>query len=135
MQEWYAQQLSGEEIEAFIAEAKTGKGNKKAFAGKVVPEAAERIKAVCGIPVAKLMMDSGAVRHAYKKTEHHLRDDDLLLMPEVVNTATDIFLSPTQHQNNICIEMNKDKRGILTFVFEARAHYGGWLTLVTAYRH
>ena len=133
---WFTRELSPAEFAVFVAEAMTGtKGvQPKAFVGTVTPEAGRRIEAVCGVTVTKIMADSGAVRHAYKKAEHNLLENDLLLMREVVNAATDIHLSLVQHQNNICIEMSKDEAGILVFVFEARQNFGGWLALVTAYR-
>jgi hypothetical protein len=133
---WFTHELSPAEFAAFVADAMSGTKSvqSKAFVGTVTPEAGQRIKAVCGITVTKIMADSGAVRHANKKTEHKLCEGDILLMREVVNTATDIHLSTLQHQNNVCIEMCKDEAEILIFVFEARKNFGGWLALVTAYR-
>jgi len=80
------------------------------------------------------MLESEAVRHSFNKASHNLKNDDLLKIVEVVNTATDIKLSDTTHQNNECLEFTKDIGGNITFVVEVRVKYGGWLALATCYR-
>jgi hypothetical protein len=132
---WYSRQITPHELKQFIDEAKSGKDNKKAFIGKVKPDAAKRIKEVCGKDVSNIMLESEGVRHSYKRTDHNLRDDDLLHIVDIINTATDITLSVTTHQNNECIEISKDIGEKITLVMEFRIHYGGWLALVTCYRH
>jgi hypothetical protein len=131
---WYDHQLSGEEFQQFVEEARTGKANKKAFIGTVVPEAAQRIETVCGKKIANIMLESEGIRHSLNKASHNLKEGDLLLIPEVINTATDICLSDITHQNNKCLEFSKDIVGGITFVVEVRIHHGGWLALVTCYR-
>ncbi|GHT56846.1 hypothetical protein FACS1894109_07170 [Spirochaetia bacterium] len=132
---WYLHRLSSQELEQFIDEARNGKENKKAFIGAVEDDAANRIKAVCGKDVSNIMLESEGVRHSYKRADHNLRDDDLLHIVDIINTATDIKLSITTHQNNECIEISKDMGEKITLVMELRIHYGGWLALVTCYRH
>ncbi|GHU18625.1 hypothetical protein FACS1894163_10820 [Spirochaetia bacterium] len=39
------------------------------------------------------------------------------------------------YKNNECIEISKDIGEKITLVMELRIHYGGWLALVTCYRH
>jgi hypothetical protein len=131
---WYSHQLSAEEFKAVVEDARSGKENKKAFIGTVTPEASQRVEAVCGKKVSNIMIESEGIRHSFNKTSHNLRDGDILLIPDVVNTATDIRLSNSTHQNNDCLEFSKDIGGVITFIVEVRIHYGGWLTLVTCYR-
>ena len=80
------------------------------------------------------MLESEGIRHSFKKAGHKLKDDDLFHIVDAINTATDIMLSNTTHQNNECLEMCKNIGGNITFVMEVRIHYGGWLALVTCYR-
>ena len=131
---WYKRQLTQDELKIFIEEARTGGKNNQAFIGLVEKNAAQRIEAVCGKKVEKIMIESGAIRHSYKKANHNLKDDDLLHIVDAINTATDINVSATKHQNNECLEIGKDIDGEITFIMEVRIHYGGWLALVTCYR-
>ena len=98
-------------------------------------DAANRIKVVCGKDVSNIMLENEGVRHSYKRADHNLRDDDLLHIVDIINTAVDIKLSVTTHQNNDCIEISKIIGEKITLVMELRIHYGGWLALVTCYRH
>ncbi|GHV76019.1 hypothetical protein AGMMS49942_08400 [Spirochaetia bacterium] len=132
---WYLHRLSSLELEQFIDEARNGKENRKAFIGTVEHDAANRIKAVCGKDVSNIMLESEGVRHSYKRADHNLQDDDLLHIVEIINTAVEIKLSVTSHQNNDCIEISKNIGGKITLVLELRIHYGGWLALVTCYRY
>ena len=131
---WYRKQLTREELITFIEEARTGKKNEKAFIGTVEPDAAQRIEDACGKKAGKIMLESGGIRHSYKKANHNLKNDDLLHIVDVINTATDIKLSDKKHQNNECLKICKDIDGNITFVMEVRIHFGGWLALVTCYR-
>ena len=80
------------------------------------------------------MLESGAVRHSYKKANHKLRDDDLLHIVEIINSAADIHVSDMTHQNNECLEISYNFGGKIILILEVRIHYGGWLSLVTCYR-
>jgi hypothetical protein len=131
---WYTHQLTQEQLRAFIKEARTGKTNYRAFIGTVTPDAAQRIESICGKKVGNIMLESGSIRHSYKKASHNLNDDDLLHIVDAINTATDINVSNAAHQNNECLEICKDIGGEITFVMEVRVHYNGWLALVTCYR-
>jgi len=133
-EKWYKRQLTQDELKVFIEEARTGKNNNQAFVGIVETSAAQRIEAVCGKKVNKIMIESGAIRHSYKKVNHNLNNDDLLHIVDAINTATDIKFSATKHQNNECLEICKNIDGNITFVMEVRIHYDGWLSLVTCYR-
>jgi len=131
---WYLHQLTQDQLKLFIEEARTGKTNDKAFIETVVPAAAQRIEAVCGEKVVKIMLESGAIRHSYSKEYHLLEKDDILLYADVVNTATDICLSDKKHLNNNVITFTKDINGQILFATEVRVKHGGWLSLVTCYR-
>jgi hypothetical protein len=134
MPEWYTHQLSGEELAAFIAEAKTGKDNKKALIGRVVPETAKRIKNLCGKDATAIILDSSAVRHAYSKKNHNLENDDLLHLVDAINTASVIEVSDKKHQDNDVLIFKKDINGEIDFVEELRMKHNGQLALITCYR-
>ena len=134
LEHWYQKQLTNDELKAFIEEARLGKDNFKAFIGIIEPDAVKRIEDVCGKKIRKIMIESGSIRHSYKKSSHNLKEDDLLHIVDTVNTATDIKLSNRKHQNNECIEISKEIDGKITFIMEARIHYSGWLALITCYR-
>jgi hypothetical protein len=127
-------QLTSEEFKEFAANACSSKDNRKAYIGDVFPETSQKIETVCGKKITHIMVESEAVRHSLNKTDHNLRDGDLLRLVDVINTAIDIKLSDIAHQNNKCLEINKDIEGKITFVVEIRVNFGGWLALVTCYR-
>ena len=131
---WYIHQLTQDQLMLFIEEARTGKSNKKAFIGTITPDAAQRIKAVCNEIVKNIMLESEGIRHSLKKNSHNLKNNDLLHIVDAINTATNIKVSDTTHQNNECLEICIDIDGKITFIMEVRIHYGGWLALVTCYR-
>jgi hypothetical protein len=131
---WYIHQLTLDELKAFVEAARTGKTNEKAFIGTVTPDASQRIEAICGKKVKNIMLESEGIRHSFKKANHNLKSDDLLHIVDAINTATDIKVSNTSHQNNECLEICKNIGGKIIFVMEVRIHYGGWLALVTCYR-
>ena len=131
---WYLHQLTLDQLKLFIEEARTGKTNEKAFIGIVAPAAVQRIEAVCGIKVEKIMLESGAVRHSYSKEYHLLGKDDIFHFVDVVNTATDMQLSGKKHLNHEVITLTKDINGQILFAVEVRINHGGWLSLVTCYR-
>jgi len=131
---WYIHQLTQAQLKLFIEEARIGKSNKKAFIGTITLDAAQRIEAVCNKKVKNIMLESEGIRHSLKKASHNLKDNDLLHIVDAINTATDIKVSNTVHQNNKCLEICEDIGGKITFIMEIRKHYGGWLALVTCYR-
>ena len=131
---WHSHLLSDGEFKQFVMESLASRDNRKAFVGYVMPEAANRIKKVCGISVTKIMTDSGAIRHAYTRKHHNLERDDIFHIADVINTATDIELSTEKNQNNQVLYFRKDINGVITFVEEVRARHDGWLALVTCYR-
>ena len=131
---WYIHQLTQNELKIFVKKSRNGKTNDKAFIGTVAPDAVQRIEAVCSKKVKKIMLESEAIRHSFKKISHNLKDDDLLHIVNAINTSQDIKISNTPHQNNECLEICTNISGKITFVMEVRIHYGGWLTLVTCYR-
>jgi len=134
MNKWYSHLLSNGELKTFIAEARTGKENKKAFIGTVGPEAQKRIRAVCGKDVTAIILESSAVRHAYSKEYHHLENDDLLHIAEVINNPIDIELSDKRHQDNEVLTFKGEINGEIDFVEEVRVKHNGQLALVTCYR-
>jgi len=73
------------------------------------------------------------VIHALKKTNHNLEVEDLLLAVDVINTSTDIALSPEKNQNNDVLVFKKDIDGDITFLTEVRAG-NGYLLVFNAWR-
>jgi hypothetical protein len=126
--------MTDEELVQFVADAKSGTANEKAFVATLCDEAAARIEAVCGAKMRYIMLESEGIRHSYRTASHNLRDDDVAQLAYVINEATDIRLSPKKHMNNRCLEFRIDKDGPITVVEEVRANYDGWLSLVTCYR-
>jgi hypothetical protein len=122
---WYTRQLTQEEFINFISESLANKENRKAHIGMITYEAHQRIKDVCGKMMSNIMLESGTVRHCINKSSHNLWENDILLIPEIINTATDIQVSDTMNQNNECLEFRKDIDGDITLVVEARMNYGG----------
>ena len=131
---WYLHQLTQDELKAFVEESRTGKSNIKAFIEIVTPDAYQRIEAICGKKIGKIMLESGAVRHSYGKDNHLLENDDIFHYADVINTATDVRLSGRKHLNNEVITFTKDINGKILFAVEVRVNHGGWLSLVTCYR-
>jgi hypothetical protein len=84
--------------------------------------------------MSNIMLESGTVRHAINKPSHNLRENDLLFVSEIINTATDIRLSEETNQNNECLEFRKDIDGEITLVVEVRVNFSGWICPVTIYR-
>jgi hypothetical protein len=63
---WYSRMLTPDEFRHFVTEALAGERHKKAWIGAVKPDAAGRIRAVCGKTVSKIMVESDTIWHSYK---------------------------------------------------------------------
>ncbi|MDR1931654.1 MAG: hypothetical protein LBQ57_02410 [Spirochaetales bacterium] len=133
-EKWYDHQLSTEELKKFIEEARNGKENKNAFIGTIQHSTAERIKAICGKNISKIMLESGAVRHSHNKLHHNLKDDDLLYAVEVINSPISIEPSPTKHRDSSVLTFKGYINGEIYFLEAIRPKHDGWLSLVTCYR-
>jgi hypothetical protein len=133
-EKWYSHQLTADELKMFVTDAKTGKANRKAFIGMVETNAAQRIWAVSGKKVTKIMLESDAIRHSYRVDHHNLKDNDMLFLVDVINTAIEIKMSDEKHQNNDVVKISKDIDGQITFTLEIRVGHDGWLSLVTCAR-
>jgi len=134
-----AKTLTSNELKEFIDAVKESpKPYKRVIIGHVSDEAKKRIEieAKGKINAQKLNninIDSESVYYALKKLHHNLESSDLLLAVEVINTATDIELSNTQHQDNDVILFKKDIDGEITFLTEVRIGKG-YLLIFDAYR-
>jgi hypothetical protein len=134
---WFDRHLTPEEFRQFVIDAKESPANteiKQAYIGDIVPEAALRIKAVCGASVSKIMIDNGQIRHAYRKANHNLEDDDIFRLVEIINTATDITLSERKFLHNQALLFVKDISGEITFLIQVRIEFGGWLAFGDCWR-
>jgi hypothetical protein len=111
-------------------EARNGNTNINAWIGVVRPEVSERIKAIAGLRVSKIMVESGAIRHSYNKEHHLLEENDLLHATEVINYPVSIELSPRKHRDSNVLIF----KGNIYFLEAIRPKHGGWLSLVSCYR-
>jgi hypothetical protein len=134
MEKWYTHQLNPDELRGFIDEARNGSANKNAWIGVVQTEVSERIKAAFGARVSKIMIESGAVRHAYNKAHHLLEEDDLLHAVEVINNPASIELSPRKHRDSNVLVFRGNVNGEIYFLEAVRPKHDGWLSLVSCYR-
>jgi hypothetical protein len=80
------------------------------------------------------MADNGQIRHAAHKITHNLAPGDLLPLVEVVNTATDITLSDREFQQGRALLFVKDISGKVTYLFQVRPGFGGWLAFADCWR-
>jgi hypothetical protein len=134
---WFSRQISLEEFTKFVHEAINSLDNaivKRAYIGDVTVEAAQRIKAVCGKTMGKIMVDNGQIRHAYKKLSHNLEADDIFHIIDVINTAPSITLSDKKFLHNPALVFEKDISGNITFLVQVRVEYGGWLAFADCWR-
>jgi hypothetical protein len=131
---WYSRILTPDEFRQLVAGALAGERHKKAWIGMIEPSAADRIRALCGKSVTKIMVESDSIWHSYKKGQHNLHFEDIFCVTDVINTASFMERSAEGNQNNEVIKFRKDSNGLITFVMEIRVKYEGWLALVTCYR-
>jgi hypothetical protein len=131
--EWVFHQLSREEYTAFVERAKAGEKHAKAFVGTIEPTAAKKIAEICGKTVSRVMVDSDAVWHAWKKKHHNLLDDDFLHFLDAVNAADSMEVSTKMHQDNQVLLFKKDINGIIVFLAEVREK-NNWLAFMDCWR-
>lgn len=125
--------LTKSELHNFIKTHKNSKENIRVSLGDVKEEAKQRIKAKTGIEVNRVILESDSIRHAFKKPNHNLEEDDLDDMFDVINTTTDISLSEEKSNNNQVIIFKKQEPNGVYLLEEFRSGKGD-LELVTAYR-
>ena len=136
-EKWFSHQLTAEEFRNFVDEAQNSQDNsqiRQAFIGVVAPDAAERVKAVSGKTVSKIMIDNGQIRHDYKKASHNLEPDDVFHIIDVINTATNITLSEKEFLESPALIFEKDLGGNVTFLVQVRSAFGGWLAFADCWR-
>jgi len=128
-------ELTPSELKDFIDESMNNRHlpNKRVMIGTITADAQNRIEAVCGRKVKDIDTDRSGVIHALKKADHNLETEDLLLAVDVINTSTDIALSPDKNQNNDVLMFKKDIDGDITFLTEVRAG-NGYLLVFNAWR-
>jgi len=125
--------LDKQETHDFIEKHKTSKENERVSLGSVSSDAKKRIKAATGIDVERVILDSDSIRHAFNP-KHNLEENDLDDMKEVIDTTTDISLSPNKNSmgNPIIIFKKQEPNGVI-LCEEYRAGKKE-LELQTAYR-
>lgn len=127
-------EVSKTELHDFIQRHKTSKDNERISLGRISQSAKERILRMTGLEIERVILDSDSIRHAYSKSEHNLLPDDLDDMKEVIETTTDIELSPKRNAtgNPVIIFKKQESNGII-LCEEYRAGKKE-LELQTAYR-
>ena len=126
--------LTKQETHDFIEKHKTSEINEKVSLGNVSDETKKRIQDATGIEVERVILDSDSVRHAYDKPAHNLEPNDLDNMKEIIETTTDISLSPekTKQGTPVIIFKKQEPNGVI-LCEEYRAGKKE-LELQTAYR-
>jgi hypothetical protein len=122
-----------EEVKQFLKDAINTKEERRISLGNVSDSAKERIKDKTGKDVNRIILDSGEIRHAMKKPEHHINLSDLERIGEIVNSTNEITLEDEKHQNNDVIRFVEEVENGINLIMEFRARKGD-LSLVTAYR-
>lgn len=125
--------LSKEETKEFIKKHKNSKENERVSLGTISEDAKKRIKEATSLDVERVILDSDSVRHAFDP-KHNLEENDLDDMKDVVETSTDISLSPNKNKtgNPIIIFKKQEPNGVI-LLEEYRAGKKE-LELQTAYR-
>jgi hypothetical protein len=112
-----------ETLNQFIEESLRNRNapHKQIVIGMVDKDAQQRIKDKCGKIISKIEINRYGIIHTITKENHNLEANDLLHAVEVINTATDISLSPKQHKGCDVLIFKKDIDNEITFLIEVHA--------------
>ena len=121
------------EVKQFLSDSMVTNENVRISLGTVSDDAKSRIKAILGKDANRILLDSGEIRHAMAKKEHHIVLSDLENVATIVNTTKAVSLEPKKHQNNDVLRFKEEKENGLNVIMEFRSRKGD-LSLVTAYR-
>jgi hypothetical protein len=80
---------------------------KRVIIGDIFKDAQARIEQKCHIIVEKINIDNQNIIHAMGKAAHNLESDDLLYAVDVINTSSDITVSPYKHLSNTILAFKK----------------------------
>lgn len=126
--------VSKSELHDFIEKYKTDKTHDRVSLGAVSEDAKNRIKKATGIDVERAILDSDSVFHAYSKANHNLDPDDLDDMKEIIDTTTDIQLSPEKTKQGLPVIIFKQQKPNGVILCEEFRAGKKELELQTAYR-
>jgi hypothetical protein len=132
-EKWYRRELSTEETEKFIEDARAKKSPGSAFTGRVSESSKKKIQELTGISPEKIFLNDGSVIHADLK-RHNLEKDDLLKRNDVINNPLSIRRSMQENMDSPVVLFRGDDGGIITFKEAVHKNYGGYLSSVTAHR-
>lgn len=120
-------------IHQAIEEFQTTQEEKKYDLGKITPAAKTRIKKKTGLDPERVILETSSLTHALKDS-HNLQPGDLDKMKEMVDTCTDITLSPKPDKSGqpVIIFKQQEPNGV-NLLMEFRAGKLD-LELQTAYR-
>jgi hypothetical protein len=124
------------ELKNFIDETMNDRHapHKRVKTGEISSRTQDYIKKELGIELKDIDADRHGIIHAMKKAAHNLEPDDLLYAVEVINTATDIAISPYKHLSNTILVFKKDiGGGELTILAEIHKK-GNYLLVFDAWR-
>lgn len=125
--------LNKKEIHQAIEDFKNTKEEKLYDLGAIKPVAKSRIKKATGLEPDKVILETSSLNHAFDD-KHNLMPDDLDKMKEIVDTTTDISLSPDKDDlgQPVIVFREKEPNGVF-LLMEFRAGKRQ-LELKTAYR-
>lgn len=125
--------VSKSELHDFIAKHRNSKDDERVSLGEVDNKAKARIKAATGIDVERVILDSDSVRHAFDP-KHNLDPDDLDDMKSIIETTTDISLSPEKTRKGCPVIIFKSQEPNGVILCEEYRAKNKELELQTAYR-
>lgn len=126
--------LNKEDFKDFIKESKNFKENVKISLGELKDDAKKRIEAIVGKNIKRIVVESGNIKHAFKKKNHNLLDSDLDDMAEIINTTTDISLSPEKSSEGLPVVIFRKQEPNGVYILEKYRAGREELAFETAYR-
>lgn len=121
------------ELHAAIEKYKNDKTEVKYNLGKLKPLTKRRIKAKTGLDPENMILETDIIPHV-EQLKHNLKPGDIELIPEIVNTTTNITLSNKKNtRGNPVILFKQNEQNGLIIAMEYRSKKLE-LGLVTAYR-
>jgi len=109
-----------EEFRNFIKQSLENRDgiNRKVKIGEMTEDAKKRMKGKCGKSVSNIGIDNNGVVHAHEEKHHNLKPDDLFQAVDIINSALDISMSDTKHQDCEVLEFKKDINGNIKILAE-----------------
>jgi len=109
-----------EEFQNFIKQSLENRDgiNRKIKIGETTKDARKRIKKIYGKSISNIGIDNNGIVHAHEEKHHNLETDDLFHVVDIINSALDISVSDTKHQDCDVLEFKKDINGNIKILAE-----------------